>query len=323
MTCQLAEMFAGSGGLAAHTLLDSTAMPPGMIVAQVMKWLPVWLTPIWVISIGLLLGALISAIVYGFLALLSFVPAIGRLPDSPNRGVVASLVLGGVLAAGLCFLYVPQQGEYVEALFLPLIAIGLVLGFGVVYGAWFRTRSEWPTILTEGVVPYLLSVAGVFALIGLVSTPLVSEPRDIIDSIAAVNLVGDGTETLTVTVPPMGDDASVFHPADINYTLRNVAELTIESDKTVLLADASEPTGFSRSPFRVDPGDELRYRYEDRDTPPIPGDSSRLHIQNREIDPATVVFSFRNVPMVPEASSIVWVAAFFFFHLYFGPINGA
>ena len=34
-------------------------------------------------------------------ALLSFVPGIGTLADSSRRGVVASLLLGGVIAAGL------------------------------------------------------------------------------------------------------------------------------------------------------------------------------------------------------------------------------
>ena len=33
------------------------------------------------------------------------------------------------------------------------------------------------------------------------------------------------------------------------------------------------------------------YRYEDRESAPIPGDPDRLHIQNREIDGASVVFT--------------------------------
>ena len=40
--------------------------------------------------------------------------------------------------------------------------------------------------------------------------------------------------------------------------------------------------------------------------------SSRLHIQNTEIDPATVVFTFKNLPMVPQASSIVGIAVVVF-----------
>ncbi len=311
MTSSLAELTIGSGGLPAAALIDSFVVHPGMIVAQVMRWLPSWLTPIWVVAVGLGLGAIASIAVYGVLAILSVIPGIGNLPDNPKRGVTASLIVGGLIAAALCYQYVPQQEQYVETLFLPLICIGLVLGFGLVYGAWNRTCREWATILSEGVVPYLLSIAGIFALIGFAATPLVSNPMDTIDSIAAVNLLDDGTVRTTVTIPPSPDE-STFHPADVDYKLRNVAELTIESNKIIYLADSADSSTLSTAPFRVDPGEALSYRYENRDTPPIPGDPSRLHIQNQELDPATVVFTFANLPMVPQASSIVFIAIIFF-----------
>lgn len=312
MTSSFVEMIAGTSG-SILPMVDSAVIQPGLIVGQIMKWLPSWLTPIWVISVGLGLGAILTILVYGALAILSLIPGIGNLPDSPKRGVTASLCLGGVLAALLCYLYVPQESQYYESLFLPLICIGLVVGFGLVYGAWHRTRSEWFTILGEGVVPYLLSVVGIFALIGLVSTPLVSNPMDFIRSIPAVNLTGDGTERVTVVVPPKdGEEDTTFHSANIQYTLRNVAELTIKSNKAILLGDAAAPVGFSQTPYRVEADDQLRYKYEDRDTPPIPGDSSRLHIQNLEIDPAEVVFTFKNLPLIPQASSIVGIGIFFF-----------
>ncbi len=148
-----------------------------MIVAQVSKWLPTWATPIWVIGVGLALGALACVVVYGVLAILSLVPGLGTLPDSPQRGITASLIVGGAIAAFLCWQYVPQQDSYAESLFLPLIVIGLVTGFGLIYGMWHRTRAEWGTILGEGVVPYLLSVAGLFALIALVATLWVKSRR--------------------------------------------------------------------------------------------------------------------------------------------------
>ncbi len=82
-------------------------------------------------------------------------------------------------------------------------------------------------------------------------------------------------------------------------------ELTIESDKTVYLADSADPVSFSRAPSRVNANERLMFRYENRDVPPIPGDPTRLHIQNREIDPATVVFTFKYIPTIPQASTIV------------------
>lgn len=288
-----------------------TAMASGLLVGQVMKWVPIWLTPIWVLSVGVLLGALAAVAVFGLLALLSFLPPVGRFADSPRRAITLSLILGGVIGGGLCWLYVPEAGNYSGSLILPLMTIGLVVGFGLIYGTWERTRAEWFPVMSEGVVPYLLSTVGAFTLLGLAATPLVDEPRQILESVRDVNLVGDGTVTLPVQIPGFrGEDPddAPFVAAGIAYDLRSAAEVVIRSDRTVLLADAEQPSDFQRTPTRVDAGDEMAYRYEDREIPPIPSDASALHIQNREIDPATVVFEFKNRPLVPEAASIVWTA---------------
>ena len=107
MTSCLADFLVGTDGLSRGTL--SRMMEPALIVGQALKWLPAWLTPLWVIALGLMLGAIVSAAVYGVLALLSFVPGLGTLADSPRRGVIASLVVGGVIALGLCVVYVSQS----------------------------------------------------------------------------------------------------------------------------------------------------------------------------------------------------------------------
>lgn len=296
-------------------LLNATSIW-SMPLAQASNWLPAWLTPLYVIALGLLIGGLAAVVVYGVLALLSFIPGLGSLPDSPKRAITASLIVGGVIGALLCGVYVPAAGEqFSYALILPLMTIGVIMGFGVIYGMWHRTRAEWWDTLAEGVVPYLLSVAGFFIVIGLAATPLVENPIAFLESIPAVNLVGDGTTELVVTVPGVGDadaDTSPFHPAGASYNLRNMTQLAIRSDKTVLLADSADPAVFSTVPTRIDAGEELMFRPDEGGRPPIPGDASLLHIQNREINPAEVIFTITNTPPIPEVSSIL-VMAFSFF----------
>lgn len=285
-----------------------------MVVGQMGKWLPVFSTPLWVLSIGLAIGALAILVVYGFLSLLSFVPGLGNLADSPKRGVTLSLIAGAIFSAILCMLYVPQAGDNKELLLLPMITIGVGLGFGLIYGLWHRTRSEWFSILGEGVIPYLLGTLLVFASLGLALTPFIDQPSEILNSISSVNLVGDGTRVEVATIAPAASDEPEFLPAGIEYNFRNVAELRIESDKKVFLSDSSDPSAFSRSPVTINPGssEAITYRYEDRELPPIPGDPSKLHIYNQEIDPARVTFTFKNLPQVPQASSIVFTAIIFF-----------
>ena len=318
MTSCLAELslsFSGinlafiDGGLLDSGLFNLGLLDSGLVLGQALKWLPAWLTPLWVIGAGITFGIILAVAVYGVLGFLSFIPPLGSMADEPKQGVIASLVVGAIAALALCSIYVPSAEEYNESLVLPLICIGLLLGFGFVYGLWHRTRAEWGQILTEGIVPYLLAVAGIFVLIGLIATPMVSRPMEFVRSIQQVNLVGDGTERLEVIVPaidPNSDpDDSDFVPANISYNLRSAAQLSIESDRNILIADSSDPGTFSRRPQQVFAGEKMEFRSEDRQTPPIPGDSSRLHIQNREINPARVVFTFKYVPTIPEASTIV------------------
>jgi len=287
-----------------------------LVLGQAGKWLPTWLTPLWVIAVGLALGAIVAAGFYLILAVLSLVPAVGKLADSPKRGIAASLIVGGGISAVLWGLFVPRAEIYAESLYLPLACIGVILGFGIIYGAWQRTRSEWGDLLREGVVPYLLGVAGLYALIGLAATPLVARPMDFINSIFEVNLLDDGVETITqiVKATPIdqADGPLPFQPTNMSYNLRSAESVTISSDKTISLADAASPSAFSKSPTRVDANEEITFRYADQASPPIPGDPTRLHIQNQEVDDATVVFTFRYVPTVPEAGTIVGIAVIFF-----------
>lgn len=315
MTSCLAEFLVGMAipnGIL-ESAIDQVSMP-GLIIAQ--KWLPVWLTPIWMVAAGLAMGAICAVVVYVVLAILSFVPGLGTLPDDPKRGVTASLIFGALFAGGLCYFLVPQATSHSATLYLPLISIGLVLGFGLIYGMWHRTRREWGQLATEGAVPYLLSVAGIFIVIGVIATPFVADPMEFLRSARQVNLLGDGKVVQEVTVPGISGNVDAdqvpFVPASISYDLRTAASLTIESNRIVLLSDSADTATLTRAPQRVNAGETLSYRYEESDAPPIPGDPSRLHIQNREYDDATVTFTFTYLPKIPQASSIVRIALAFF-----------
>ncbi|MEM9366545.1 MAG: ABC transporter permease [Planctomycetota bacterium] len=282
-------------------------------VAQVGNWLPAFATPLWILSVGLVLGALLTGAVYGLLSILSFIPVLGKLADDPRRGLVGSLLLGAVFSAVLCILYVPLGGSHSGQLLLPLTVIGVIFGFGIVYGLWHRTRSEWLDILAEGIVPYLLGTVALFAIIGFALTTFVKEPKEILASLPAVNLVGDGTQVEVARIAPSDGEAH-FLPANIQYRFQNVAEIRIESDKRVFLADSDDSTQFSQAPVELNPGssEAITWRYEDRETPPLPNEPGMLHIYNQEIDAATVTFTFKNLPQIPEVSSIAFTAFVFF-----------
>lgn len=285
------------------------------LLGQIATWLPVWLTPLWVLSIGLLVGAVALAVILALLAGLSFTP-LGKLADDPRHGRIASLGLGAVFAAVLCAIYVPGGGEYAHMLVLPLIVLGLVAGFSLIYGVWQRTRTELWAIAREGVVPYLLGTVGVFTVIGLVATPWVAEPREVLGSVWQVHLFSDGTQEVVRQLEPApldleNPDEAAFQKVPMDYVMYNVSELTLVSDKTIIIADAESPSNFTMAPVRVDAGEPIRYLREELEAPPLPLNPNSVYMQNREVDPATVRMTFVTRPSVPEASSIIMTAIAF------------
>lgn len=294
-------------------------LPCGMLLGQLNSKLPVWLTPLWVISMGLLLGIILLVVLLALLSALSFTP-IGKIADSPRAGRIASLGLGSVISATLLATLLRQGGENRQMLILPLVTLGLMLGFAVIYGAWHRTWRELVEIAKEGVVPYILGTAGAFAALGLLGTFVVQNPGEILGSVRQVNLVGEGADVVTLALQAAPADVQnpddiPFQKVELDYNLFNVAELTIESDKTITIADGGKPADFVQTPVRVNAGEPIRYLRENRDIPPLPLDPASVYMQNREVDPATVKLSFVTRPTVPEAISIPIVAAGFFLFL--------
>ena len=293
------------------TSLPSLSMPLGAIA----DWFDVWITPFYVISLGLLLGVGAAAVFYLLLAILSFLP-FGKVADNPNAGIATSLVIGAAIAFALGYRFVSLDSEDGQTLLLPLITLGIVMGFAVVYGMWHRTRKEWPQILSEGIAPYVLSVAGLFVVIGLAGAYFISDPMQFVNSIREVNLVGDGVRVVELKVPgadpTASPDEAVFHPQQIDYDLRGISELVIETDKTIMMADGAAMAEFSTNPTRIDAGEQLTYRYEDREVPPLPMDPQRFHIQNRELDEATVRLTMTSIPRVPQVTQAVGLGAIVF-----------
>src|SRR6056297_2484442 len=281
-------------GIDALPPLGSVA-PPALIPLELMSWLPTWITPVWVIAIGLVAGLLVTLASYAVLVALSFIPPLGHLADKRPVATGVAAVLTLVIAVILGFLVLPTSdyANYRGLLVLPIVAISALLGWGIVYGMWHRTRSELLSIVREGVMPYLLGTAAVVALIGLAGTPLVEDRDEFFASLDEVHLFSDGRVVVPVTlegVPPDADpDLLPFTKVELDYDIDTLSGLTIETDRTILVSDAGDP-----------------------EAPPLPLESDRVHLQNREIDPALVRFTFETRPRVAEARTVPVTAIGFF-----------
>ena len=125
--------------------------------------------------------------------------------------------------------------------------------------------------------------------------------------------MGDGERTTEVTIdaisPDIDPDQAPFKNFVIPFQKEGVEEIVIETDRTIILADAETPKGFSRPAIRISPDSPFEWKRGGLEYWPLALEPSEgIWIQNREIDPATVVFRLVSRPAVREVSTIVIAA---------------
>ncbi len=285
-----------------------------LLPLQASPWLPVWVTPVWVLAVGITLGLVATALVLAVFAILSRVPGVGTFADNPRRANILTGILTIALTATLVWLYKPEaDSKYALLTTLPFLFVSACLSAGLVYGVWRRTIAELKSILTEGGFGYILGFISLLAVIFLALTPLTKDTRAILESIPQINFVGNGEASFVLTIP--GNEASIdpddapFVQRFVEYDPASVAGIAVESNRTILLANAEKPEDFSMAPLRIDPDSPYTWNITSMVLPELPADSSQgVWIQNREIDEATVTFRITSEPRVREANSIAITA---------------
>lgn len=285
-----------------------------LLPLQSAPWLPVWVTPLWVLGVGLAIGFAICIALLLVLAVLSLVPGLGNMASKPAVANTVASVIAVLTAAGVLSVYLPQiDSEYRTLMILPVALLSIVVGFGIVYGMWRRTIREIWSILTEGVMVYILGTAVVMMVIGLAVTPIANDTKETLGSLSQVNWVGDGERETKVEMdaisPDIDPDQAPFKNFIIPYDREGVEKIVIETDRTIILADAETPKDFGRPSLRISPDTPFEWQRGGMDYWPLaPEPSLGIWIQNREIDKANITFRLVSQPAVREVSTIVVTA---------------
>lgn len=285
-----------------------------LLPLQSTPWLPVWITPLWILAVGLAIGFAACIVMLLVLGALSFVPGLGKLAEKPAVANTVSLVIAALTAVGLMGVYYGQvESQYRSLMIVPVVLLSVIVGFGLVYGMWTRTIREIWSILTEGVMAYILGTALVMMVIGLAVTPLANDTRETLASLSQVNWIDNGEKVTPITVdaisPDVDPDQAPFKNFVIPFQKEGVEEIVIETDRTIILADAETPKDFTRASIRISPDAPFTWKRGGMEYWPLaPEPSIGVWIQNREIDPATVTFRLVSQPAVREVSTIVVTA---------------
>jgi ABC-type transport system involved in multi-copper enzyme maturation permease subunit len=293
-----------------------------------------WLTPVWIISLGIALGFLIVLLMMAKIVVCQRIRGINSVTEKPSLriglGVVTGLVYLGLF---LGFFYWRVGPEFFgPGIVLPLVfavPICLLLGFGVWSLISRRMVGETWALFREGFLGWvnrICIVMTVFAVLGFVLAPFngfgvikfVDEPFAFMESFARLPFTGKSTKT--IEIPPteqFGDSV----PLGISFNGQELQTLSFKTSQALVVATA---------PFgnEISPNDKFEVPVRDDPLTYVQRMDGRGKIKLTEIEdlyaryvgpensqPATLEVTWVVAPIYKEIS-LVPIVAFFVIFVY-------
>jgi len=286
-----------------------------------------WLTPLWLLSVGVSIGFLLVLVALVKIWAMSKVPFFNRVGDGPTWPVFGAILSLVYIACGVLFYaWAWNKFEFNETLLksIPLflaflVPISVLLGFG----AWklltprgssemFSLQREgflsWTNIVCVGCLLFTLIGYGLSLVNGFGVIKFVDEPYVLLNS--ATRLPVTGLKTIESTIPPTPDKVGGTE-IPVSFYGSEVRLIMIKTDQPLEIAaepisQAVPATRIYSVPASSDP--QLRRRRDDG-RGMIPSEKiDKLYVVNIGNGPANLEFSSVTQPVYPEVWIIPWAA---------------
>ena len=287
-------------------------------------WMARWLTPIWFLGGGVILGLLVLCAFLLVFYLLSKIKLLEQFRRDGSAHVIAALltlILGGAYAAYTKFSKDGQALFNIGGTFAndewAMISIAstmmvAVVVWSILYCSSSRFLGELRSLLFEGIGLYLFSALAGIAVIGGAATFLVEKPMAAIQAVPQLFAVNDTTEKFTVAPIGSNEESAVFQKIDMRYDPALLGQVEINSDKRIILLDAPSIGEVQAKPQTIEAGQPLIWNTKmgasECPLPLAPG--AQIYVQNQEIDPASLKIRVISIPPIREATTFVLVAFF-------------
>lgn len=287
-------------------------------------WMARWLTPIWFLGGGVILGLLVLCAFLLVFYLLSKIKLLEQFRRDGSAHVIAALltlVLGGAYAAYTKFSKDGQALFNIGGTFAndewAMISIAstmmvAVVVWSILYCSSSRFLGELRSLLFEGIGLYLFSALAGIAVIGGAATFLVEKPMAAIQAVPQLFAVNDTTEKFTVAPIGSNEESAVFQKIDMRYDPALLGQVEINSDKRIILLDAPSIGEVQAKPQTIEAGQPLIWNTKmgasECPLPLAPG--AQIYVQNQEIDSASLKIRVISIPPIRESTTFVLVAFF-------------
>lgn len=298
------------------------------LVLRVEPWVTNWLTPVWILGLGVLAGVAAILVLWLVGFALSRIEPLSQFSQNRTTRLIAGLVLGLVLVGAFSPWIVGQlqQQWAAEALknqpvqqltdvlwaFIPATAAALVAGIALVTLVSRRTMEELPLMFQEGPLFWMAVMIGAFALFGVLGTFVVRDPEGLLDSLARWPTLGAQTHEFEVAA---NEGEQFAEPPEEAFSLplrrRELRSITFESNESVMISGYSTEDLTPIQPFVVS-ADQPESWTAAGDPYGIFGDLENIetiYVRNFGDRPATLRLNVVTGPAAPEMLTVPIIGA--------------
>ena len=282
-----------------------------VLLAQSENWLANWITPLWLLGLGMLAGLALLVVVWLAGCVICRIPGLGKLLEKPHVRPRVALIATLLSLIGLAIgTVVSLQGQdLTDALghTLPIALGGWLVLLALLALTSRRAVSEVPLMIKEGPLVIVLVVAGLLSLFGIFGTAAVNRPRDFVRSLQRLPDVG----TQTIRGISIAADSSADAEQEIAVSFRRdeIEQLTFMSDQPLRITTAPAAEMPSGATFDVARDDAFRWvRAEQPFNPFIEDRVSSLYVQNMGDGAASLDVTIQTVPQYPQVRLILSAA---------------
>ena len=291
-------------------------------------WMARWLTPIWFLGVGVLLGILVLCLFLGLCYLISKIPVMDVLRSTGASHVLAGIgaLISTILASQL---FKPvfagglsRDGFALDEYVLFTLAAGVLLSifwWSLFYCSSRRFFLELKALVSDGVGFYMLCVLGFLSITGLASTFLVESPKAAFASLPyyldQIRSLTPGSQEQSFIIPGIQNDSEAkFVSIPLRYDAKNLLGIQLKSDKNLLIGDGPTIADFRGPGFQVENQVEFSWnRSMGAEKCPLPlSQGAEVWVQNQEIGDAKLSVLLSTAPAVPQASTFLLAALFVF-----------
>jgi ABC-type transport system involved in multi-copper enzyme maturation permease subunit len=302
-----------------------------------------WLTPLWIIGVGCILGLILIGLSWALSKGLSRLDAINQLAEHPRKAASLVSIFALVACAALCPFTVAADtmpsasseglnsaGDLIAAV-IGLYVICWLAGYSIVVLAWKRTGREFPMVLREGTLYPILIIVTILSGVGVLGFAAVQDPGGIVQAAIGTPLTGTTKYEYIAEAGSTELESQTTH--QIDFHVNEVADLEITTSQKIKIAftpfnkledevELDEIT--SEDVYRVDEQRSsllLTIPFRDEEDSSLGREThiTKIYIENLGIDSAEVAIYIRTGTDYVEAETILitgfGILALFLFYL--------